>query len=457
MEQLRVALSDWPTDAQLGLRLLVVLAAYVLGRSGLRLWVSNAEASGEHIAQRTVALLWFGAALIAAFSVAAYSLDLTYLPLAVNWGGALTQWFGARFAGVVGVVAIAYLALTLVQFFVRRITPSDTFTRRSVRIETLRGVLASGLRVLIVGFTLVAVLGQLGVNVTALLAGVSVLGLAVSFGAQSLVKDVITGFFILFEDHYGVGDVVRINGAGGLAGAVEAVSLRTTVLRDLEGTAHILPNSQIATVSVLSKEWARAVMDVQVNFGVPADTAIAMVAKVANGLFNDPEWKGIFLEPPEVLGVQEIGASGIKVRALLKVLPKEQWAVSREFLRRMKNDFDAAGIAAPLPAMSLTVAAPLVAPSNTPTSAPVPEKGETPTGLQPGAALRAGPTAIGNVDVQPGGMPAEPSVAPPALTPATGAVAPPGSATAPAVTITAVVADAPAEVPSQTGERGGER
>ncbi|HEX2864237.1 MAG TPA: mechanosensitive ion channel family protein, partial [Deinococcales bacterium] len=311
MDQLREALGNWPNVAQTILRLLVVLAVYAAGLAGLRYWAKSAEASGERVARHTVSFLWLAVALGAALSEAAYSLKLGFLPLFAGWGETLTRWFSNRLAGVVGIVALAYLALTMVRFLVHRITPSEAFTRRTVRLETLRGVLASGLRIVIITFALVAILGQLGVNVTALLAGVSVFGLAVSFGAQSLVKDVITGFFILFEDHYGVGDVVRVNGPGGLAGAVEAVSLRTTVLRDLEGTAHILPNSQIATVSVLSKQWARAVMDVQVNYRVPADTAIAMVGKVALGLYEDEAWKHLFLEAPEVLGVQELGASGL--------------------------------------------------------------------------------------------------------------------------------------------------
>jgi moderate conductance mechanosensitive channel len=181
--------------------------------------------------------------------------------------------------------------------------------------------------------------------------------LAVSFGAQSLVKDVITGFFILLEDQYGVGDVVRVNGKDGLSGGVEAVSLRTTVLRDLEGTAHVIPNGEIRTVSVLSKDWARAISDVEIAQDVPLDVALELISKTANDFFNDPEWKDKFLEPPEVLGVQALTGVSVTLRTLFKVQPKEQWGVSREFKRRIKTAFDLAGLRGPMPQMTLNMPA----------------------------------------------------------------------------------------------------
>jgi moderate conductance mechanosensitive channel len=150
---------------------------------------------------------------------------------------------------VILTVLVTILALWLVRRLARRVTASTGFSRRSVRVETLRTVLTSALTVLIYVLSGAAILGELGVNVAALLAGVSILGLAISFGAQSLVKDVITGFFVLLEDQYGVGDVIRVNGAAGLSGGVESLNLRVTVLRDLEGTAHVIPNSEIKTVS----------------------------------------------------------------------------------------------------------------------------------------------------------------------------------------------------------------
>lgn len=250
---------------------------------------------------------------------------------------------------------VTVLALWLVKFIAARVSIGTEFSRHNVRVQTLRSVIASSLRLLIMVSALAAILSEIGVNVTALLAGVSILGLAVSFGAQSLVKDIITGFFVLLEDQYGVGDVVRVNGAGGLAGSVEHLNLRVTVLRDLEGTAHIIPNGQILTVSVLSKDWARVVADIDVPHDLKLDTALELIGGVAQILHDDPIWNEKFLEPPEVLGVQALGAVGITIRTVMKVQPKEQWGLSREFKKRIKNAFDAAGLRIPMPQMNLNL------------------------------------------------------------------------------------------------------
>jgi moderate conductance mechanosensitive channel len=261
--------------------------------------------------------------------------------------------------GLVATLVLTGIGLWLVHVLANRVTlrPDEAFSRRQVRLETLRGILVSTLRVFIVAGAFVSILSEFGVNVTAWLAGVSILGLAVSFGAQSLVKDVITGFFILLEDQYGVGDVVRVNGKDGLSGGVEAVSLRTTVLRDLEGTAHVIPNGEIRTVSVLSKDWARAVSDVEIAHDVPLDIALELIGRTATEFFNDPEWNDKFLEPPEVLGVQALTGVSATLRTLFKVQPKTQWGVSREFKRRIKNAFDLAGLRGPMPQMTLNMPA----------------------------------------------------------------------------------------------------
>ena len=267
-----------------------------------------------------------------------------------------------RWPNIIAVLVLTVIGLWLVNVLANRVTNESNFSRRNVRLNTLRGILVSTLRVVIVIAAFVTLLSEFGVNVTALLAGVSILGLAVSFGAQSLVKDVITGFFILLEDQYGVGDVVRVNGKDGLSGGVEAVSLRTTVLRDLEGTAHVIPNGEIRTVSVLSKDWARAVADVEVPYDVPLDAALELLKSLAQKFFEDTDWKEKFLEPPETLGVQGLTGSSVTLRTLFKVQPKEQWNVSREFKRRVKNAFDAQGWRAPLPQMTLNVPAPVAMP-----------------------------------------------------------------------------------------------
>ncbi len=261
--------------------------------------------------------------------------------------------------GLIATLVLSIIGLWLTNVLATKVTLArvEEFSRRQVRLETLRGILVSTLRVFIVITAFISVLSEFGLNVTTLLAGVSILGLAVSFGAQSLVKDVITGFFILLEDQYGVGDVVRVNGKDGLSGGVEAVSLRTTVLRDLEGTAHVIPNGEIRTVSVLSKDWARAVSDVEIAQDVNLEIALELITKTATEFFNDPEWKDKFLELPEVLGVQALTGVSVTLRTLFKVQPKEQWGVSREFKRLIKTAFDLAGLRGPMPQMTLNMPA----------------------------------------------------------------------------------------------------
>lgn len=354
-QTIQAALSTPGTIIALVGRLALVLLVYALGLAALRAW-SRQDASSSG-ARRVVNALWFIGALVIAACVAAFTLKLTGLEPLYGWGRDLSSWFSGRILSVVATLAAAFMALQLVGLIASKLTADGVFSRRNVRLETLRGVLASALRVLIVVAAFVAVLSELGVDVTALLAGVSIFGLAISFGAQSLVKDVITGFFILLEDQYGVGDVVRVNGAGGLAGGVEAVSLRTTVLRDLEGTAHVIPNGEIRTVSVLSKDWARAVADVDVSHETDLDHALELLHTVALDLYNDTDWHEKFLEEPEVMGVQAMTGAGVTIRTTFKVQPKEQWAVAREFRRRIKNAFDAAGFRVPMPQMSLSLPA----------------------------------------------------------------------------------------------------
>ncbi len=342
-------------------RMALVAFAYWLGYVAIQAWKranlrDGNESNLELAPRRAVQWMWSIISIVVALAITAFSLKITHFELLYELGLEIATYFSSRVASMAGILAASWAAYWLVGTIASWITPSDEFTRSSVRVESLRGIIASALRFFIVMTTVAAVLSSLGVNVSALLAGASVVGLAISFGAQSLIKDVITGFFILLEDQYGVGDVVRVNGAGGLAGGVESLSLRVTVLRDLEGTSHVIPNGEIKTVSVLSKEWSRAVADVEVPYDTNLDKAIALLTQVANNLFTDSVWSEKFLEEPEIMGVQNINGSSITLRALFKVLPKEQWDVAREFKRRMKNALDAAGVRAPLPQMNLTMA-----------------------------------------------------------------------------------------------------
>ena len=160
----------------------------------------------------------------------------------------------------------------------------------------------------------------------------------------------ITGFFILVEDQFGVGDVVTI---AGLTGLVEQINLRITTLRDLEGRVHVIPNGQVDKVTVMSKEWSRSVIDVEVAYRTDLDHALRVVRDEAEDFADALGWSWRVMGPPEVLGIEALGASGIVIRVLFKTLPKEQWGVGREFRKRIKARFDREGIDIPFPHTTL--------------------------------------------------------------------------------------------------------
>jgi small conductance mechanosensitive channel len=168
----------------------------------------------------------------------------------------------------------------------------------------------------------------------------------VSFGAQSLVKDVISGTFILMEGQFGIGDVVRI---GDTAGQVEKITLRTTTLRDFEGVVHIIPNGEITKVSNLTKTWSRAVLDIGVSYREDVDRVISVLRRLGAEFLRDPDWGPLVLEEAEVLGVQSLGDSAVVIRLQVRTLPLKQWEVARELRRRVKARFDAEQIQIPFP------------------------------------------------------------------------------------------------------------
>jgi small conductance mechanosensitive channel len=190
------------------------------------------------------------------------------------------------------------------------------------------------------------VIAQLGYNIAPLIASAGILGVALGFGAQSLVKDFLSGIFMILEDQYGVGDTVDV----GLAtGTVEAVSLRITRLRDVNGTVWHVRNGEILAVGNMSQQWARTVLDIPVAFSEDLTRVRAILHEVADGVWNDPEYRPIILEEPEVWGVERWDPDGVVVRVVVKTAPQQQWAVARELRELIKDRFDAEGIEIPLP------------------------------------------------------------------------------------------------------------
>ncbi|HET6954211.1 MAG TPA: mechanosensitive ion channel family protein [Acidimicrobiales bacterium] len=224
--------------------------------------------------------------------------------------------------------------------------------RSAARARTLALVLRSIASALIWAIAGTMILGELGVNLGPLIAGAGIAGVAIGFGAQSLVKDFLSGIFMLVEDQYGVGDIID---AGEATGTVEAVTLRTTRLRDVNGTVWHIPNGRIERVGNMSQQWARALLDVEVAYGTDLDHAQAVIKEVADGLWRDPTWKGKVLEEPEMWGVERLGPDAIALRLVVKTRPAAQFPIMRELRRRLSDAFLHRGIEMPFPQRSVWV------------------------------------------------------------------------------------------------------
>jgi small-conductance mechanosensitive channel len=220
------------------------------------------------------------------------------------------------------------------------------------RVETLATVTRSALRGVIVVATFLLVLDALSVDVGPLIGGAAIFGLAISFGSQSLVKDVVTGFFILLENQYAVGDSVEVNGS---LGTVEKITLRRTVLRDLQGRMHNIPNGSITTVINNSQGWARVVIHLGVAYGTDLDALRTLVDEAGDAFFADAEWRPKVSEPPRYIGLTQFGDSALTVRIMFKTQTLENWGAEREFNWRLKKALDAAGIEIPFPQRDLHI------------------------------------------------------------------------------------------------------
>jgi len=230
----------------------------------------------------------------------------------------------------------------------RRRTPAalleteEISLRATQRIEALATVLRSIVTAVVWGVALLLILGEVGINLAPLLAGAGILGVALGFGSQALVRDFLTGMFILVEDQFGVGDIVDLD--PGVTGTVEAVSLRTTRLRAVDGTVWHVPNGEIRRVGNLSQLWSRALLDVEVSHETDIEHASAIIKSVADGVWKEHDE---VLEEPEVWGVENLGPTGVAIRLVVKTTPSDQWRIARELRKRIKVAFDREGIELP--------------------------------------------------------------------------------------------------------------
>jgi small conductance mechanosensitive channel len=196
------------------------------------------------------------------------------------------------------------------------------------------------------------IMKEFGVEIGPIIASAGVIGLAIGFGAQNLVRDFISGFFIILENQIRINDVAIINGTGGL---VEKINFRTIVLRDLGGTVHVFPNGTINTLSNMTKEWSAYVFDIGVAYKENTDKVLEVMKKVGQSMIDDPEFGTSMLEPPEFFGVDKFGDSAVVIKGRIKTKPIQQWMIGREFLRRIKHAFDDNNIEIPFPHRSIYV------------------------------------------------------------------------------------------------------
>ena len=274
------------------------------------------------------------------------------------WGMNIMGWLlsepgrvlGSTLFTVGAIIVTSFLIWEVTGFFIESYLAEKDYNGNhqvvSARTKTLLTVARKALLIALLVLSTLLVLSELGINIAPLLATAGVLGLAIGFGSQKLVQDVITGVFILLEDLFAVGDVIKV---GNTAGLVEAVSIRNVRLRDFSGAVHTIPFSSIDTISNLTKEFSFYVFDIGVAYRENVDAVMEVLKQLGEELKQDPEFGPLMKEPLEVVGVDRFADSAVVIRARIKTIPIKQWTVGREFNRRMKNRFDELGIEIPFP------------------------------------------------------------------------------------------------------------
>jgi moderate conductance mechanosensitive channel len=382
---------DWAGIAiAVGIALVVAYTAALLaGRLARRALAGFTAADGEAhgsaaVADAIRARDWERPVRITRFAVFAAMLLVLLLPLVnIASGGVSAQvsrgvivaWVMSSGLRILLVALLAYLLVRAIATSASRLEAQVLSGGGPDRLEhvkrarTLSRLVQNALTALVLAVATLTILRELNVDIMPLLTGAGIVGLAVGFGAQTLVKDLISGIFLILDDHVRVGDVARINGTGGL---VEALNLRTIVLRDHEGTVHVFPNGGITTLSNLTKDFAYAVVDVGVGYAEDADRVVSVLRAVGTGVAEDPAFAGNVLAPVEIQALESLGNGQMTVRLRLKARPLTQWDIGRELRRRIKKTFDAQGIHLSAPPGSITLIQGPPAPV-TEAPAPIPE------------------------------------------------------------------------------------
>jgi len=348
----RGVMSMNPEEAALrgGLTVLVFIGALIL-IWGLRLLLKAltervASGEGDHIERRKRVGKW-------TMRIARFAIIIAAILIALKlWGfdfADLRRSALGAFVSVAGRIAliliIAIGAIELSQYAIRqvftRIAKRARTPRRSAQVNTLAPLFIGVVTTTCVVIAAMMSLSEIGVEIGPLIAGAGIVGLAVGFGAQTLVKDFLTGIFLILEDIVSVGDSVRI---GDFSGVVEEMSLRTIKLRDFDGTLHVFPYSEAQVIHNRTKNFGYAVFELQVSYLSDIDKAIAVARETAETLAKDEKYEPLILAPAEVLGVDAITDNAVMIKGRIKTRPGDQWRVRREFNRRIKYAFDAAGV-----------------------------------------------------------------------------------------------------------------
>jgi small-conductance mechanosensitive channel len=265
-------------------------------------------------------------------------------------------WIITTLPSLLVILILGFILLKAVNLFLRRIKPLMLKHMTSgtdldageieKRLDTLLNIMRSIIKIIAWSMILMLFLRKIGIDIAPIIAGAGIVGLAVGFGGQELVRDFIAGFFMLLENQIREGDVAIVNGTGGL---VEHVGLRTIVLRDLSGVVHVFQNGKINTLSNMTKQWSGMVLDIGVAYKEDTDRVVEVIKQVADEMRTDPDFADIMIEPIEIFGVDQFADSAVIIKARLKTKPIEQWKVGREYRRRLKKAFDEQGIEIPFP------------------------------------------------------------------------------------------------------------
>jgi small conductance mechanosensitive channel len=302
--------------------------------------------------------------------------------VATDGNETLTQvidWLVGRPLSVLAIVLVAWIATRIAQRYVRRLVKrivapdrdaaarrlakigiddptsfigAEPIPRREARATSISDVVGSTITVVIWVVAFILIIGEFGFDLGPFIAGAGIAGVALGFGAQSLVKDCISGLFMLVEDQYGIGDIVDL---GDAIGEVEQVTLRTTVLRGLDGTVWHVPNGEVQRVGNKSQLWSVALVDIDVAYDSDLDAAKKLMLSTATDVCASEQWSPDVIDEPIVLGVETLGADGVTLRMIVKTSPGSQWALQRELREALKASYDAAGIEIPFPQRTVWV------------------------------------------------------------------------------------------------------